>query len=90
MCDAADAVVVMTEHARRRLVEDFDVDAGRVSVIAHGATTPPDESTDACDRPPGDRLRLLTWGLLGPGKGIEWAIDAMALLGDVRPAARRT
>ena len=30
-------------------------------------------------------LRLLTWGLLGPGKGIEWAIDAMALLGDVRP-----
>ena len=32
-----------------------------------------------------DRLRLLTWGLLGPGKGIEWAIDAMAMLADVRP-----
>ena len=27
----------------------------------------------------------MTWGLLGPGKGIEWAIDAMALLADVRP-----
>ena len=86
VCDAADAVVVMTEHARRRLVEDFDVDAGRVSVIPHGATTPPTRRLSAArDRSPGDRLRLLTWGLLGPGKGIEWAIDAMALLADVRP-----
>ena len=85
VCDAADAVVVMTEHARRRLVEDFDVDASRVSVISHGATTPPDGTSDAWDRRPGDRLRLLTWGLLGPGKGIEWAIDAMAMLADVRP-----
>jgi glycosyltransferase involved in cell wall biosynthesis len=86
VCDAADAVVVMTEHARRRLVQDFDVDARRVSVISHGATTPPsDDAGPAWDRPPRDRLRLLTWGLLGPGKGIEWAIDAMALLADVRP-----
>ena len=27
----------------------------------------------------------MTWGLLGPGKGIEWAIDAMATMSDVRP-----
>jgi glycosyltransferase involved in cell wall biosynthesis len=85
VCDAADAVVVMTEHARRHLVRDFDVDPRRVSVISHGATTPPDGSSDAWDRPAGGRLRLLTWGLLGPGKGIEWAIDAMAMLADVRP-----
>ena len=31
---------------------------------------------------------LLTWGLLGPGKGIEWAIDALALLDDLRPRPR--
>ena len=29
---------------------------------------------------------MLTWGLLGPGKGIEWAIDAMAQLVDLRPS----
>ena len=52
VCDAADAVVVMTEHARRRLIEDFDVDAGRVSVIPHGATTPP---ADADERAATDR-----------------------------------
>jgi polysaccharide biosynthesis protein PslF len=84
ICQAADAVVVMTDYARRRLIDGFDVDAEKISVIAHGATTPPDNAPTA-ERRPGDRLRLLTWGLLGPGKGIEWAIDAMALLADVRP-----
>jgi glycosyltransferase involved in cell wall biosynthesis len=27
----------------------------------------------------------LTWGLLGPGKGIEWGIEAMAMLRDLVP-----
>ena len=85
VCDAADAIVVMTEHARRRLVTDFDLDASRVSVIPHGATTPPSDEGSPLERDPAGGLRLLTWGLLGPGKGIEWAIDALALLADVRP-----
>jgi glycosyltransferase involved in cell wall biosynthesis len=28
---------------------------------------------------------VLTWGLLGPGKGVEWAIDAMSDLRDLQP-----
>ncbi len=28
---------------------------------------------------------VLTWGLLGPGKGIEWGIEAMAKLRDLDP-----
>jgi len=85
VCDAADAVVVMTEHARRRLTERFDVDPARVSVIPHGATTPPADRPERAERRADAGLRLLTWGLLGPGKGIEWAIDALGLLQDVRP-----
>ena len=34
---------------------------------------------------PDDRPLVLTWGLIGPGKGIEWAIDAMAGLRDLQP-----
>src|SRR4029078_2428397 len=34
------------------------------------------------------RPMVLTWGLLGEGKGIEWVIDAMASLKDVRPRPR--
>ena len=36
----ADGVVVMTEAARLRLCESFDVDERKVSTIAHGAAVP--------------------------------------------------
>jgi len=34
------------------------------------------------------RPTILSWGLIGPGKGLEWAIDALAELGDLDPAPR--
>lgn len=36
----------------------------------------------------GARPLILTWGLIGPGKGIEWAIDAVATLRDLVPRPR--
>jgi glycosyltransferase involved in cell wall biosynthesis len=78
---AADAVVVMTEAGRVRLCSSFDVDARKISVIPHGAAVSSAvRLEDSKERP-----RLLTWGLLGPGKGIEWAIDALAMVDDLRP-----
>ena len=85
ICDLADFVVVMTASARRRLIDGFDVDRSKIRVIPHGAATPLTAPLMAAARPPGHAARLLTWGLLGPGKGIEWAIDAIASLRDVRP-----
>jgi glycosyltransferase involved in cell wall biosynthesis len=90
-CRMSEVVVVMTETARDRLLDGFDVAAEKVRVIAHGAATPPASTTSVSDRrtiPTGERHRprLLTWGLLGPGKGIEWAIDAFAELEDITPA----
>ncbi len=80
---AAAAVVVMSETAQVRLIAGYDVPARRVAVIPHGA---PDAEPVTPNR---DRGRqILTWGLLGPGKGIEWGIEAMALLGDVLPQPR--
>jgi polysaccharide biosynthesis protein PslF len=76
VCAAADAVVVMTETARTRLFEGFDVDHSKVSLIPHGAATPSAAPTSERRRR-GAAPRVLTWGLLGPGKGIEWAIDAL-------------
>ena len=84
VCRAADAIVVMTETARSRLFAGFDVDPSKVSLIPHGAATP-SAGRGSQQRPAGGRPRLLTWGLLGPGKGIEWAIDALAELSDLRP-----
>ena len=83
--ELATAVVVMTDTARRLLLTGYSVDHARIEQIPHGAAVPvrrlpPIRSTH--------RPTILTWGLLGPGKGIEWGIDAVALLRDLVPAPR--
>lgn len=80
----ADAVVTMTETGRDRLAAGYDVDIRKVRMIPHGAPPsmpPATPRTAAVFR--SDRPTVLTWGLLGPGKGIEWGIDAMAQLRDL-------
>jgi glycosyltransferase involved in cell wall biosynthesis len=95
-CAMADVVVVMTETARDRLRASFGIDGDSVIVIPHGAATPPAAgsvaSTSAADQTtPRERgRRVLTWGLLGPGKGIEWAIDAFGELDDLDPVPTYT
>jgi glycosyltransferase involved in cell wall biosynthesis len=77
---ASDATVVMTDAARDRLIGLYGADPARVRVIRHGATV----RVEAL--PPVRRSPLiLTWGLLGPGKGIEWAIDGLNRLGRLHP-----
>lgn len=78
-------IVVMTQAARQRLIDYYHANGSDIVVIAHGA---PDvrkllrshDVQKTCDRPV-----VLTWGLLGYGKGIEWAIEAMSLLQDLEP-----
>ena len=74
-------VVVMTSSAEATLRSVNDVGTTPLSVIAHGA---------ALGRPSpyghdGARPLLLTWGLLGPGKGVQWVIDALTSLRDLHP-----
>ena len=82
----ADAVVTMTMTARERLAAGYAADMTKVSVIAHGA--PALETTMAEPTFRTGQFTVLTWGLLGPGKGIEWGIEAMAMLRDLRPLPR--
>lgn len=80
----ADRVIVMSRAAGDRLCRGFDVDPTKVDCIPHGAAVPPARPTATDPRRP----TLLTWGLVGPGKGIERVIDAMPQLHDV-PARPR-
>lgn len=82
---AAGAVVTMTGTARDRLIAGYHVDSDKVAVIPHGAAD--HMSVPALRRP---RPHLLTWGLIGPGKGIGWALRALALLGDLSPSPTYT
>jgi glycosyltransferase involved in cell wall biosynthesis len=76
--------VTMTDTARERLAAHYAVDLDAVSTIAHGASpalvAPMLGPVARTGRP-----TVLTWGLMGPGKGIEWGIDAMAKLRDLDP-----
>ena len=77
----AGAVVVMTETARDLLADHYSVDARKVSVIPHGVA----DWTSVTVAPHPERQTMLTWGLIGPGKGIEWGIRAMAELAVTEP-----
>jgi polysaccharide biosynthesis protein PslF len=79
----ADQVVVMSEAASQRLRLGFDIDPRKVTTIPHGATIPTIAPPVRKGRP-----TLLTWGLLGPGKGIERVIDAMVSLQGLRSEPR--
>ena len=72
----------MTERAEAILRRVNVTGATPVSVIPHGAAASPPNSSRPRDAAP----LLLTWGLLGPGKGIQWVIDALAQLKDLDPA----
>ena len=83
---ASSHVVTMTRTARDRLVAVYGTHPSRVSVVPHGA--PDHRAVGPSVRAgldPARRPTVLTWGLLGPGKGIEWAVDAMASLRDLAP-----
>ncbi len=86
----ANRVVVMTVAARDRLTALYPIDSSKIVTIPHGALVPTRDQRREIDRVNPQRPQLLTWGLLGPGKGIEYVIDALALLGDLRPRPRYT
>jgi glycosyltransferase involved in cell wall biosynthesis len=84
----SDAVVTMTLTAKDRLVRNYSVARGKVRVIPHGAVDTRTEGQAAAGRDQNAAPIVLTWGLLGEGKGIEWGISAMSQLRDLHPAPR--
>lgn len=80
----AERTIVMSDTANRRLVNGYRVDPAKVRVVPHGARV----SLGGPSLANGARPVVLTWGLIGPGKGLEMAIDAFAGLRDLRPLPR--
>lgn len=67
----ASRVMVMSAHSSRLLRDHYDVDAGRIGVIPHGAPDRPfgrEAEHKAKLGLTGKRV-MMTFGLLGPGKG---------------------
>lgn len=83
LAELAAHTVAQSAAARTRLLEQHIVDPLKVSVIPHGAP-----ANLVAEQPPLDPARsqvVLTWGLIGPSKGLEFGIEAIALLRDLEP-----
>jgi glycosyltransferase involved in cell wall biosynthesis len=81
---SSNCVIVMSDAAEVTLRRCYDLGDVSVCVIAHGAAL----GLMPFDIEPEERPMLLTWGLIGPGKGIEWVIDALVELRDIVPRLR--
>ena len=75
----ADASVVMSSSAADLLSSSYGVNPARVHVIPHGVPDVPlvDSSTVKPALAMPERAVILSFGLLGPGKGYELTIDAL-------------
>ncbi|MDP1878698.1 MAG: glycosyltransferase [Actinomycetota bacterium] len=90
LCRLANRVVVMSSSARQRLLETYaPIDGSMVVTIPHGAALAAHVRTGAWHRA-NPQAELLTWGLLGPGKGIEHVIQAVGLLAGLGHPVRYT
>lgn len=75
----ASRVMVMSQHGRALLLERYGAAPDLVEVIAHGAPDRPFGRQDHFKQALGlsGRDVMMTFGLLGPGKGLECMIEAM-------------
>ncbi len=82
LCTRASATVVMSKVAVDRLLAEDSIDASKIFLIQHGARR---VVAHEVQRKP-ERPVILTWGLISPGKGIEWVIKSLNFLRDISPA----
>jgi glycosyltransferase involved in cell wall biosynthesis len=90
LVEATDATVVMSVAAASLLEEAYGVDPTRIDVIPHGVPDLPLVDPDTLKPALGleGRQVILSFGLLGPGKGYEHAIAAMPAVVAAAPDVR--
>jgi len=86
---ASSRVVVMARKGRDILIETFGADPDQISVIPHGIPDVAFASPLAAKEKLGyaGRKVVLTFGLIGPSKGIEMMIEAMPAIVQTTPEA---
>ncbi len=75
----SDRLVVMAEKGREILLDTYSTPHDKIDVIAHGIPDMPLADSESYKRQFGvdGKTVLFTFGLIGPGKGIEYVIEAL-------------
>ncbi|MDQ6826122.1 MAG: glycosyltransferase family 4 protein [Candidatus Eremiobacteraeota bacterium] len=89
LCALSTAVVSLSATGKQILCDVYGIDTGKLRVIHHGVPDVPFTSTDGAKASfgVGQRLVIMTFGLISRGKGLEYAIDAMRRVVRYHPAA---
>ena len=103
MSRLCDVMIVMVKTGRQILLDKYDVDPRKVTIIPHGVPNVHRVSAASVKRALGmaDRSILSTFGLINRGKGLEYVIQALPkilkrhpnviylVLGETHPGVRR-
>ncbi|SDN10124.1 glycosyltransferase [Siphonobacter aquaeclarae] len=87
MAMLSDWVVVMTHHSAQLLADVYGIEPEKVEIIPHGTHLVRHRNPDSLKQKYGLRGKkvLSTFGLLGPGKGIETTLQALPAIIRVHP-----
>lgn len=87
LVDRASQIMVMARHSRDLLMQMYGIGDERITVIEHGAPDRPfgrqrifKEALGIVDRPV-----MMSFGLIGPGKGLEHVIEALPAITENHP-----
>jgi len=75
-----DKIVVLSKAAYAGLEKNYQINKNKVHIIPHGAHVYNGNEKRINKRP-----SILTWGLIGSSKGIEWGIRALPHLCSIKP-----
>jgi len=87
MARLSERVVVMSSHGVTLLRDVYGIPIDKIDRIPHGVPRLPPAAGSKERLGLTDRLVILTFGLLGPDKGIEYVIDAMPAILARHPSA---
>jgi glycosyltransferase involved in cell wall biosynthesis len=89
LTDASAATVVMSHSAAAEMTRNYGIAAERLDIVPHGVPHLPQVAADTIKPRLGlqGRAVILSFGLLGPGKGCESIIEAMPAVIKEEPSA---
>lgn len=89
MARLANHLIVMIDTGRQILTENYDLDPSKIVVIPHGVPNVRKRASSVAKKQLGleGRMVVSTFGLISRGKGLEYAIEAMAKVVDKHPEA---
>ena len=84
LAQSVNGIICMTARARRLLSNVYSVPMGKIFVVPHGVPNFPVKEREGLKAQYGleDRRIITTFGFIGPGKGLEYGLKALAKVVD--------